>query len=259
MLRPSRPMMRPFMSSAESWTTETVVSAAWPAASRCMTTERMLRTRRSASRLVSSSIWRTTRARSWRTWSSSSLSSAALAWDAGMPATRSSSRTWCSRARWSSSGGLARACARARRAAPAGSRPPPRGHAGAPRGAGDRRGARRSCRPPSRPSCRAAPPRPRAWPPAPLRSPARRCPLGASPGDRRVSSAAAATRPTARTSAAIRISMTFLLPDGPRWKGRGTSSSSLCDERQAGPCSVGTSVKASMQGGPLRATASEGG
>ena len=39
---------------------ETVVSAAWPAASRCMTTERMLRTRRSASRLVSSSTWRTT-------------------------------------------------------------------------------------------------------------------------------------------------------------------------------------------------------
>ena len=75
MLRPSRPMMRPFMSSAESWTTETVVSAAWPAASRCMTTERMLRTRRSASRLVSSSIWRTTFARSWRVWSSSSLSS----------------------------------------------------------------------------------------------------------------------------------------------------------------------------------------
>ena len=56
MLRPSRPMMRPFMSSAGSWTTDTVVSAAWPAARRCMTTERMLRTRRSASRLVSSSI-----------------------------------------------------------------------------------------------------------------------------------------------------------------------------------------------------------
>ena len=39
MLRPSRPMMRPFMSSAGSWTTETVVSAAWPAASRCMATD----------------------------------------------------------------------------------------------------------------------------------------------------------------------------------------------------------------------------
>ena len=44
-------MIRPFMSSAESCTTETVVSAAWPAASRCMQTERMLRTRRSASLL----------------------------------------------------------------------------------------------------------------------------------------------------------------------------------------------------------------
>ena len=98
MLRPSRPMMRPFMSSAESWTTETVVSAAWPAASRCMTTERMLRTRRSASRLVSSSIWRTILARSWRVWSSTSLSSCWRACEAGMPATRSSSRRWCSRA-----------------------------------------------------------------------------------------------------------------------------------------------------------------
>ena len=97
MLRPSRPMMRPFMSSAESWTTETVVSAAWPAAIRCMTTERMLRTRRSASRLVSSSIWRTLRAHSWRIWSSSSRSRICLACDALRPATRSSSRTWRSR------------------------------------------------------------------------------------------------------------------------------------------------------------------
>ena len=94
MLRPSRPMMRPFMSSAGSWTTETVVSAAWPAARRCMTTARMLRTRRSASRLVSSSIWRTSRAESWRIWSSSSLSRICLAWEAESPLTRSSSRTW---------------------------------------------------------------------------------------------------------------------------------------------------------------------
>ena len=83
MLRPSRPMMRPFMSSAGSWTTDTVVSAAWPAARRCMTTARMLRTRRSASRLVSSSIWRTRRAESWRIWSSSSLSRSCLACDGG--------------------------------------------------------------------------------------------------------------------------------------------------------------------------------
>ena len=57
-----------------SWTTDTVVSAAWPAARRCMQTERMLRTRRSASRLVSSSIWRTRRAESCRAWSSTSCS-----------------------------------------------------------------------------------------------------------------------------------------------------------------------------------------
>src|SRR6185437_62481 len=36
MLRPSRPMMRPFMSSEGSWTTDTVVSAAWLAARRCV-------------------------------------------------------------------------------------------------------------------------------------------------------------------------------------------------------------------------------
>ena len=83
MLRPSRPMIRPFMSSEESCTTETVVSAAWPAASRCMQTERMLRTRRSASRLVSSSIWRRRRAASWRAWSSTSLSSSCFACGGG--------------------------------------------------------------------------------------------------------------------------------------------------------------------------------
>ncbi len=71
MLRPSRPMIRPFMSSDASCTTATVVSVACPAAIRCMQTERMLRTRRSASRLVSSSIWRTSFAESWRIWSSS--------------------------------------------------------------------------------------------------------------------------------------------------------------------------------------------
>ena len=103
MLRPSRPMMRPFMSSAGSWTTDTVVSAAWPAAMRCITTARMLRTRRSASRLVSSSIRRTRRAESWRIWSSSSRSSSCLACDALRPATRSRSRTCRSRAAASSS------------------------------------------------------------------------------------------------------------------------------------------------------------
>ncbi len=93
MLRPSRPMIRPFMSSADSWTTDTVVSAAWPAARRCMHTERMLRTRRSASRLVCSSIWRIRLAASCLVCSSTSLSSRCLALAADMPEIRSSSRS----------------------------------------------------------------------------------------------------------------------------------------------------------------------
>ena len=92
MLRPSRPMIRPFMSSEDSWTTDTVVSAACPAASRCMHTDRMLRTRRSASRRVSSSIWRIRRAASWRASSSTSWSSSCLARAADSPEIRSSSR-----------------------------------------------------------------------------------------------------------------------------------------------------------------------
>ena len=102
MLRPSRPMMRPFMSSLGSCTTETVVSAAWLAARRCMATERIERTRRSASRLVSSSTARRILTESWRAWSSTSLSSACLAWPALRPATRSSARS-CSSRRWASS------------------------------------------------------------------------------------------------------------------------------------------------------------
>ena len=56
----------------------------------------MLRARRSASRLVSSSTWRISRALSWRSSSSSSLSRICLAWPALRLAIRSSSRT-CSR------------------------------------------------------------------------------------------------------------------------------------------------------------------
>ena len=49
MLRPSRPMMRPFISSEGSFTTDTVLSATWSAAVRWMLSERMLRARRSDS------------------------------------------------------------------------------------------------------------------------------------------------------------------------------------------------------------------
>ena len=50
MLRPSRPMMRPFMSSLASSTTVTVVSAVWLAATRCSASATRARARRRASR-----------------------------------------------------------------------------------------------------------------------------------------------------------------------------------------------------------------
>ena len=70
MLRPSRPMIRPFMSSDGSSTSETVVSAAWLAATRWSASATRLRARRFASVRASSSIWRTRRASSWRISSS---------------------------------------------------------------------------------------------------------------------------------------------------------------------------------------------
>ena len=94
MLRPSRPMMRPLSSSDLSSTTETVVSTAWPDAIRCITVERMLRARRSASVRASSSTWRISRALSWRSSSSSSFRRICLACPVESPATRSSSRIW---------------------------------------------------------------------------------------------------------------------------------------------------------------------
>ena len=103
MLRPSRPMMRPFSSSDLSSTTDTVVSTAWLDATRCITAARMLRARRSASRRVSSSTWRISRALSWRSSSSSSRIMICFAWPALRPASRSSSRSWSRLASFSSS------------------------------------------------------------------------------------------------------------------------------------------------------------
>ncbi len=73
MLRPSRPMIRPFRSSDGSSTSETVVSAAWLAATRCSASATRLRARRFASARASSSSCRTRRASSWRTRSSVAL------------------------------------------------------------------------------------------------------------------------------------------------------------------------------------------
>ena len=71
MLRPSRPMMRPFISSLGRGTTETVASATWSAAQRWMARERISRARVSASSLNWASISRTFMADSWVTSSAS--------------------------------------------------------------------------------------------------------------------------------------------------------------------------------------------
>ena len=203
MLRPSRPMMRPFMSSLGSCTTETVVSAAWLAARRCMATERIERTRRSASRLVSSSTERRILTESWRAWSSTSLSSACLAWPALRPATRSSARS-CSSRRWASSSSWA-----ARRSTCA-SRSRSRASSSA-----DRRSSASSsdrARSEARASAAAAS--------RCLRSAAAgasACPPLAVASRPRYS-VAAATRPIARTAAAITISIACPLPARPGWR-----------------------------------------
>ena len=101
--------------------------------------------------------------------------------------------------------------ARGRRAARAGSRPPPRARGRAPPGGAGPHPARRSWR--RRSWSRPASPRPRAW--ALAAGGAATAPA-AKPGARRVSSAAAATRPTASTIAPIRISMTSS-PRRPGW------------------------------------------
>ena len=93
MLRPSRPMIRPFSSSDFSSTTDTVVSTAWLDATRCITAARMLRARLSASWRVSSSTCRMMRALSWRRSSSSSCIMICFACPALRPDTRSSSRS----------------------------------------------------------------------------------------------------------------------------------------------------------------------
>ena len=93
MLRPSRPMIRPFMSSEASSTTLTVVSAVWLAATRCRASATSARARRFASVRASSSSCRTVRASSCRTRSSERSSSCLRASPSVRPPTRSSSRS----------------------------------------------------------------------------------------------------------------------------------------------------------------------
>ena len=91
MLRPSRPMIRPFISSLGSSIRRVVVSLACLAASRCMATERMLRARRSASAFVSCSISCSLRAAWWRASRSTSATSSCFACPALRPEILSSS------------------------------------------------------------------------------------------------------------------------------------------------------------------------
>ena len=93
MLRPSRPMIRPFMSSEASSTTLTVVSAVWLAATRWRASATSARARRFASVRASSSSCRTVRASSWRTRSSERSRSCLRASPSVSPPTRSSSRS----------------------------------------------------------------------------------------------------------------------------------------------------------------------
>ena len=96
MLRPSRPMMRPFMSSLGSWTTETVVSARGSPARRCIATDEDVADAAVGVALGLLLDLAQDPRRSWRTSSSTSLSSTCFACAALSPETRSSSRTCCS-------------------------------------------------------------------------------------------------------------------------------------------------------------------
>ena len=98
MLRPSRPMMRPLISSDGSGTTEAVSSAVISEVMRCMTVASTLRALVSASARAETSIERTRRAPSSRSSWSSCTSSSSRASCAVTPAIRSSSPRVCSRA-----------------------------------------------------------------------------------------------------------------------------------------------------------------
>ena len=108
MLRPSRPMIRPFISSLGSSTRRVVDSLECLAAIRCIATDRMLRARRSASARVSSSICCRRRPAWWRASCSTSASSSCFACAALSPESRSSSRRWTRFDCFSSSSSLVR-------------------------------------------------------------------------------------------------------------------------------------------------------
>ena len=79
MLRPSRPMIRPFISSDGSGTTETVISAVWSDMTRWIAVTTISRARSSASSRACRSISRATRTASCSASSRTSSSRCALA------------------------------------------------------------------------------------------------------------------------------------------------------------------------------------
>ena len=101
MLRPSRPMIRPFISSDGRWITETVCSAVWSAAIRCMAVTITSRAFSWASSRAARSMARAMRTASCSASSRTSSSRSALAWSELIWLTSSSAPTcsWCARAR----------------------------------------------------------------------------------------------------------------------------------------------------------------
>ena len=99
MLRPSRPMIRPFISSLGRWTTVTVCSAVWSAATRCIAVTMTSRAFSWASSRARRSIARDSLTASCSASSRIASSSTPLASSADSPDTRSSATTcsWCSR------------------------------------------------------------------------------------------------------------------------------------------------------------------
>ncbi len=108
MLRPSRPMMRPFISSPGRCRTLTTDSAVCSVATRCTARVTILQARFSPSLRASLSISRMISAASRLAWFSMVITSSDFAWSAVSPATRSRtsrrfSSTWSSSARRSAS------------------------------------------------------------------------------------------------------------------------------------------------------------
>ena len=212
-----------------SCTTETVVSAAWPAASRCMTTERMLRARRSASRRPPPRpAGRAARCRG-------AARPRARAGGSASPARRSGRRPAPARARGRASrrellapvlhvalAVLERALALAELAEP-GARAPPRGRAAAPRAARSRRAAPRSS---SSSSSRRAGLIGTA--PGSLRSGAASAPPPAASARGRWTRSTTATATAAATSAVTAISIFLRLLDPARGRRPRSQLSSGC-------------------------------